>query len=298
MGCLKISHNYLTELKIVSEKKSVRSGKTLKKGRSYLEARYYNPRISNWLSVDPLATDEYLDGEPNDGVFKSMNINPYNYVSQNPVNMIDPTGMYDEKSGKVEKGDNLTNITKQINESSGKKYTVDQIAKANKIKDANKIEVGQTVLAPGTNNDDGDSGASKSKNESTKKESTPNFNIDKAVSTLNKNALSCSAGKCAKYVRWALESGGVDTSGHPLSAKDYDDFLKKKGFFEIPTKNYTPKMGDVVVMEAFKGARKNHPHGHVQMFNGNKWVSDFKQNGFWPGSDYRGSKPKFSILKK
>jgi RHS repeat-associated protein len=99
MGCLKISHNYLTELKIVSEKKSVRSGKTLKKGRSYLEARYYNPRISNWLSVDPIAlydpvneTEHYLDGEHNGGYFNPKNMSVYGYTYQNPVLYVDPNG--------------------------------------------------------------------------------------------------------------------------------------------------------------------------------------------------------------
>jgi RHS repeat-associated protein len=93
MGCLKISHNYLAELKIVSEKKDVRSEKTFKKERSYLEARYYNPKISNWLSVDdPLINGHYLDGNHDGGVFNSFNLSAYGYCRQNPVLFIDPDG--------------------------------------------------------------------------------------------------------------------------------------------------------------------------------------------------------------
>ena len=42
-------------------------------------ARYYNPKFSIWLSVDPLA-EKYPD------------FNPYNYCMQNPINLIDPDG--------------------------------------------------------------------------------------------------------------------------------------------------------------------------------------------------------------
>lgn len=48
-------------------------------GLYYAGARYYDPRVSIWLSVDPLAE-------------KFPNWNPYNYVMQNPINLIDPDG--------------------------------------------------------------------------------------------------------------------------------------------------------------------------------------------------------------
>src|SRR5690554_4232750 len=46
----------------------------------YYGARYYDPRISIFVSVDPLA--EQFTGWT-----------PYHYVHQNPINLIDPTGM-------------------------------------------------------------------------------------------------------------------------------------------------------------------------------------------------------------
>jgi len=63
-------------------------------------ARYYNPKISQWLCVDLLAEET---------------MTPYQYVNQNPVNLIDPTGMSAKspnrrykllKDGKVEYYDN------------------------------------------------------------------------------------------------------------------------------------------------------------------------------------------------
>ena len=48
-------------------------------GLYYYGARYYDPRVSNWLSVDPLAE-------------KFPNASPYNYCLDNPINAIDTDG--------------------------------------------------------------------------------------------------------------------------------------------------------------------------------------------------------------
>ncbi|MCU7616199.1 hypothetical protein NZ698_03225 [Chryseobacterium sp. PBS4-4] len=48
-------------------------------GLYYYGARYYNPRLSIWYGVDPLA-EKYPD------------LSPYAYVANNPVNAIDPNG--------------------------------------------------------------------------------------------------------------------------------------------------------------------------------------------------------------
>jgi RHS repeat-associated protein len=52
-------------------------------GLYYYGARYYDPRISVWYSVDPLA--EHAPDKT-----------PYHYCSNNPINRIDPTGMCDD----------------------------------------------------------------------------------------------------------------------------------------------------------------------------------------------------------
>jgi RHS repeat-associated protein len=68
-------------------------------GLYYYGARYYNPRLSIWYGVDPLAvfnpvreSQFYGDGEHNGGVYFWGNLNPYIYTYQNPIAYIDPNG--------------------------------------------------------------------------------------------------------------------------------------------------------------------------------------------------------------
>ena len=61
-------------------------------GLYYVEARYYDPRTSVWLSTDPIL-DDYLDGSPNNGVFEPVNLGLFTYVANSPVMYVDPDGL-------------------------------------------------------------------------------------------------------------------------------------------------------------------------------------------------------------
>ena len=118
------------------------------------------------------------------------------------------------------------------------------------------------------------------------------FDIDKAVTELDNKAEAASTGKCAAYVRKAIEAGGISTSNRPNYAKDYGSYLEEWGFEEITTTNY--QKGDIAVFQNYEGGSVA---GHIQMYNGSQWVSDFKQSGFWPGSGYRKNEPSYSIYR-
>ncbi|WP_336215298.1 glycoside hydrolase family 19 protein [Enterobacter sp. P82] len=131
------------------------------------------------------------------------------------------------------------------------------------------------------------------------------WDVQKAVQHLNEHAEASSKGYCARYVKAAISAGG-DISSWPsiVSAKDYGPALIERGFNVIPaTDSFVA--GDVVIIQGFNKAdfpegeiKKDHPHGHMAMFNGQQWVSDFKQNsGYYPGGDYRKAKPTFVFYR-
>ena len=115
----------------------------------------------------------------------------------------------------------------------------------------------------------------------------------KAVAFLDSQALKESHGVCAQYVRQAIEAGGV-TLRRQGSAKDYGSSLLAVGFVKLPKVHYLHQAGDVVIIQPIAG----HPDGHMAMFDGTLWVSDFKQlYGFYPGPSYREAKPAYALYR-
>jgi hypothetical protein len=99
-----------------------------------------------------------------------------------------------------------------------------------------------------------------------------------------------SHGECAKYVRRAIEYAGAHLA-HTLDAKDMGTILLDGGFDEAMG---PLQKGDVVIIQPAPG----HPHGHAAIFDGENWISDFKQlHGLYPGPAYRQAKPSYKIYR-
>ncbi|MDK9354827.1 hypothetical protein QQF54_01535 [Lelliottia sp. V106_10] len=140
------------------------------------------------------------------------------------------------------------------------------------------------------------------------------WNKDSAISHLNANAHKHSQRNCAAYVTQAIEAGGM-TIKRPAprsglkypAAADYGKPINKKGFVPVytyagngaPLSDVTSvpgqQAGDVVVIQPIPG----HPYGHMAMFNGTQWISDFRQEqlGFYPGHAYQKLKPAFIMYR-
>lgn len=113
------------------------------------------------------------------------------------------------------------------------------------------------------------------------KKNPKGWDIKKACEWINQNSTLYSQHACAKFVRMAIEAGGISTNGRPTWAWKYIDYLPTIGFEflqkvkkeDAKTFNFEP--GDIAVYQ--KNGNPDVP-GHICMWTGQKWCSDFKQN--------------------
>ncbi len=123
------------------------------------------------------------------------------------------------------------------------------------------------------------------------------LDIDRFIVQLQAQALPpFGQGRCARFVRLALEAGGGLTAGHPVHAKDWGPTLVQIGLRAVAgamASGYPYQKGDVVVMQATSTSAS----GHIQAFDGTQWISDFRQAGFWPGPAYRHEQPSFVLYR-
>ncbi len=121
------------------------------------------------------------------------------------------------------------------------------------------------------------------------------FDVDKAVDYLDSHAERGSIHKCATYVARAISkpAAGGQPMGTTLNAKDFGPDLKAAGFNEVTDGSL--QKGDVAVIQPYPGG---NPAGHMTMFDGTNWVSDFNQGpSMYPGPGYRANQPPYKIYR-
>lgn len=62
---------------------------------------------------------------------------------------------------------------------------------------------------------------------------------------------------------------------------------------ELQVSPDTYAAGGIVVIDGFPGT----PDGHMAMYNGSQWVSDFKQRDLYPGPRYRTARPGYKVYR-
>src|SRR5690606_29133035 len=120
-------------------------------GLYYYGARYYNPRVSNRMSVDPIAlwqpvqeVEHYIEGQHNDGYFNPKNMSVYGYTYQNPIIYVDPNGKQNIANGLIggtKKA--LLNVAEQTFY-----YAAELYSKNNNLKEFNfeELEIDKVVV--------------------------------------------------------------------------------------------------------------------------------------------------------
>ncbi|MCY2968357.1 MAG: CHAP domain-containing protein [Planctomycetota bacterium] len=132
------------------------------------------------------------------------------------------------------------------------------------------------------------------------------YDVDAAVRRLIAHAQPKSTGRCAEFVRRAIEAGGIILH-RTGSAKDYGPSLRAAGF--EPVASYGPFLkGDVVIIDGFfrqstahGQVLHDHKHGHMAMYDGWRWISDFAQRNHtapgYPGNEYDLARPHFTVYR-
>jgi type VI secretion system secreted protein VgrG len=133
------------------------------------------------------------------------------------------------------------------------------------------------------------------------------MDVDKAIQSLQAQATNSdgtpktqSQTSCAVVIRKAIQAGGVSlTAPYPHYAKDYGTYLEDNGFADVPANGYVPEKGDVAVIQPFPAA--THQWGHVAMWDGSQWISDYFQQDVprtpYPGSHYINAQPPLAYYR-
>lgn len=120
---------------------------------------------------------------------------------------------------------------------------------------------------------------------------------ESAAQYATKHAERKSVGLCTHYVRKALITGGIPLYyAFGAATKDYKHILPLLNFEMIGDNinDVKKKPGDIIVFQSH-GGRK---HGHIAMWNGKQWVSDFKQRSYIVHSDYNKPGTEYSIYRR
>lgn len=129
---------------------------------------------------------------------------------------------------------------------------------------------------------------------------TSGVDIDAAATYLDAHvsAAKWGTGNCASYVENAINASGGRLTG-VLYAKDFGPQLIAAGYIAVPvSQNYSSdpkqwKKGDVVVIQPYPP----NVAGHMTMFDGKQWASDFIQNDMWGGPAARRVKPSYAVFR-
>ncbi len=226
--------------------------------------RSYASTMGRFLSPDN------IPGTP----LNPQSFNLYAYVHGNPVNYNDPTGHWMAGYGSFTMGIGLYGtVSKEYEDGSGGSEDAARVITDALLNSARANQSTRSASQP----------AAQEKQDpkpTAGQQGTKVSKLDKAkfVKYMDKHAKKASQGRCAAFVRRGLTAGGIDVTGHPVDAKDYGPFLEKRGASAIPANDHKYEKADIEVF----GGNKAHPFGHVAVYDGKQWVSDFKQKHFSP----------------
>ena len=243
--------------------------------------RDYDPRIGRFMSLDP-ANDPRGDGDL------------YDYCVDDPINRHDTSGLaWDESKHPRDADGQFTTAGGSIpiysTEVQGLRAPVYRGVYRGKAMSARE-ELKRSAVSH--------NGMMRREEILPRDAALPKWDLDAAIAHLQNAAHEDPGKKCGVYVREAIEAGGIrmNKALNPTkegSAFGFGPILRDTGFRTMAPGEKLQK-GDVVVFQATKG----HKHGHVAMFDGRQWISDYKQNSIYAASIYEDNRVPYVIYRR
>ena len=247
--------------------------------------RDYDPRIGRFMSLDP-ANDTRGDGDL------------YDYCVDDPINRRDVSGLaWDENKHPRDAVGQFTNADGGIPSysttgpelrapvSGWSLYRVD--AGRNAMLEREELKRSAILR----------NGMMRREEILPRNAALPKWDLDAAIARLHSQVLPESDSRCGEFVHKAIDAGGItlNTSYNPhgKSASGYGPILRHAGFLTVAP-GEKPQKGDVVVFQPVDG----HPRGHVAMFDGKQWISDFRQRDVYAGPDYRNIRAPYVLYRR
>jgi RHS repeat-associated protein len=258
-------------------------------GLDFFQARYMGSGQGRFTSADPAGNFVADPGNP-----QSWNL--YSYVWNNPLALVDPSGL-DPCDSFDSSGCDVSGL--DINLGWNGPDPAYQPPPP-------LVPPPPTPIPNPTTGPWGNPGGSCFANACQAQPSGPNLpvsgiNIAALVNYLNCNALpGFGQGQCSKYVYQGLSAASANFHGklNPAGGK-FGPLLQRIGCPVLsppPPIGYDPKPGDVMVIQP----TSKNPSGHVQVWAGDIWISDHIQNGSskpWPGPVYKKEMPPYAVYR-
>ena len=243
--------------------------------------RDYDPRIGRFMSLDP-ANDTRGDGDL------------YDYCVDDPINRLDASGLAWDESKHPRDADGQFasawgSIPSYSAEVQGLRAPVYQgVYRGDAMNEREELK--RSAISR--------NGMMRREEVLPNDKPLPKWDLDAAIAHLQTQSHKDSTGDCGTYVRQAIEAGGLRmntslNSSPKYGACGFGPILRDVGFRTVAL-GEKPQKGDVVIFQAIKG----HPYGHAAMFDGKRWISDFRQNSIYAATDYQEVDAPYVIYRR
>jgi RHS repeat-associated protein len=251
-------------------------------GNDYFGARYYASSMGRYMSPDYSDDDNDPDPVPYADLMDPQSLNLYSYAGNNPMSYFDEDG-HQVAPAQICTPRWLCAIT----------HFFEGLFRGGGGGSSSNGDTGPSVRPPSNPN------YTPQLHTRPAASVSGTFSNQRAAAYADSHACARSQHQCGHYVANAIEfGGGLRLGGRPRDAKNFGPMLLQHGYHVVSDGDYLEQgheqVGDVVV---FQQVPRHNASGHIEMWDGAGWVSDFRQHHFSPYNGVPPSAENFTIYR-